>query len=395
VVGVVELGGEEAYVVKLLLDAGADANECNALKGGPSVLHEAIAGGKTDIAIMLLESGALIKDRNDLKRAVKLNSAAVVRLMLRHKDTWCKYDIDSALDEAIRLGMVEAYTELIRNGAEINDYSLRKAVTSKNATLVKMLLDDHAGCTTKKSTSAALCEAAELGLLDIAETLVRRGAKVSEDVLFGAASSGNASLLEFLLNRRGNWSKARKGQVLGRVLGKAVEGDHLDACAVLIRHGADLSHQGIMESAVNLENLAILELLLQAGADGGKALLTAASQENLRAVSCFVKYGTDVNRCDQRDHFGMTALTIAAMLGNVAIVELLISGGALLDAGDCKLKTALMHAASKGHGEVVTRLLAAGADRELISRGEKTAEMKARRHGWTAIADLLHQRNLN
>ena len=93
---------------------------------------------------------------------------------------------------------------------------------------------------------------------------------------------------------------------------------------------------------------------------------------------------------DLADVFGHTALAMAAMKGNVAVVRLLLEAGADKDTTIHNHGyTALMLAAARGHLECVRLLLDAGADREKASRNGKTAAMLASTFGRLECVRLL------
>ena len=86
----------------------------------------------------------------------------------------------------------------------------------------------------------------------------------------------------------------------------------------------------------------------------------AAARGDVETVRSLVKQGADVNAA-QGD--GMTALHWAAEQGSVELAEMLIHGGALVDARTRLGSYTPLHLASQwGHGAVVKALLAAGAD---------------------------------
>lgn len=92
----------------------------------------------------------------------------------------------------------------------------------------------------------------------------------------------------------------------------------------------------------------------------GPALLTAAAVGPLEMVELLLKNGADPNLGGLND---MRPLHHAAHLGNDAIIRLLLSRGALVDAKESQFGTTpLMEAARKGNLSTVRLLLDAGAD---------------------------------
>ncbi len=93
-------------------------------------------------------------------------------------------------------------------------------------------------------------------------------------------------------------------------------------------------------------------------------LIDAVKAGNAASASQLIASGADVNA---RDAYGTTVLMNAAHSGNLEMVETLLAGGAEVDAKDELGWTALMKACfnadmDRGFPEIVTRLIAAGAD---------------------------------
>ena len=86
------------------------------------------------------------------------------------------------------------------------------------------------------------------------------------------------------------------------------------------------------------------------------------------------------------------SLHAAARNGDVAQVDRLLAGGALLNAPDEAGRTPLILAAMGGHIEAVRRLLAAGANPALLDREGLDAVQHARRLGLTQIVQLIEAR---
>jgi ankyrin repeat protein len=98
------------------------------------------------------------------------------------------------------------------------------------------------------------------------------------------------------------------------------------------------------------------ELALDLGRDA--ALLGAAADGDLDAVSRFIQEGAEV---DQRDALGRTPLMLAAERGHVPVVRLLLYSGARVNATDRTGTPPLVWAALGGHDEVGRVLINSGA----------------------------------
>lgn len=88
-------------------------------------------------------------------------------------------------------------------------------------------------------------------------------------------------------------------------------------------------------------------------------------------------------------HAGWNPLLYAAFEGRLAIVELLLAKGANPNAKAPNQATPLMFAARNGHEEVVARLLRAGADLDTLNDQKESAESWAIKNCNTDIAGLI------
>lgn len=152
----------------------------------------------------------------------------------------------------------------------------------------------------------------------------------------------------------------------GTALMYAAYGDHADVVAYLLEVGADPDlGDRFRDPAINWAAYsgasAAVEALLKGGADAtitthhGDALAIAMRRGFPEIVETLVRH-TQVETGD-------TALHAAARAGNLAKLEQLLSAeGFAIDAENRIGYTALMDAAREGHSDIVTFLLAAGAD---------------------------------
>jgi len=150
----------------------------------------------------------------------------------------------------------------------------------------------------------------------------------------------------------------------------AVWNDDLDSARQLIAAGADVNARDSIRDSPFLVAGAhgrdrILRLILQNGADlastnryGGTALIPAAEKGHPETVSILIDAGVDVNHVND---LGWTALLEAVVLSD---------GGPV-------------------HQDIVRRLLAGGADRDIPDRDGVTALEHARQRGQNAMVRLL------
>ena len=114
--------------------------------------------------------------------------------------------------------------------------------------------------------------------------------------------------------------------------------------------------------------------------DGRTPLERAARNDFPEIVRLIVAGHASINRPDPE---GKTALYWAALQGDPRIVDILLKGGAKVDK-DAKGVTPLMAAAGAGNDEIVTQLLAAGADANRLDYSGRDAA------GWAQDAHDPH-----
>ncbi|XP_068599911.1 KN motif and ankyrin repeat domain-containing protein 1 [Brachionichthys hirsutus] len=117
------------------------------------------------------------------------------------------------------------------------------------------------------------------------------------------------------------------------------------------------------------------------------ALTAAESPDDLEVAQQLLKQG-DVNACSRQA--GQTALMLAVSHGRVAMVKLLLSSGADVNAQDREGSTALMCASEHGHTHIVRLLLETDrCDLRLTDKNGQTAESVAEGASHQDIVDLL------
>lgn len=111
-----------------------------------------------------------------------------------------------------------------------------------------------------------------------------------------------------------------------------------------------------------LESGANIEYLAKGGKNSGRPLMMAAKKYNgLETVKLLTAHGANINGTDQ---YGRTALTMAARYGRVETVRFLLTQGAHPNAKSImqKWNTPLIAARLRGHKDVVSLLIKAGAE---------------------------------
>ena len=151
---------------------------------------------------------------------------------------------------------------------------------------------------------------------------------------------------------------------------RAVNVDNTDAVSRMLAAGLDLNQldphgQPALIVALQTESLKVAKVLWDAKGiqidirnhAGETPLMMAALKAEVDAANALVAHGAAVQK------EGWSPLHYAATGGSAAIVRLLLSKGAVLEARSPNGSTPLMMAARYGNEEAVDALLAAGADR--------------------------------
>jgi ankyrin repeat protein len=119
--------------------------------------------------------------------------------------------------------------------------------------------------------------------------------------------------------------------------------------------------------------VAVLGLLLGWTYSSDLPLIEATRSANVQAVSRLISEGVDVN---QVTGDGMTALHLAAQLGHVSILELLLTAGAEIDPITRIGNYTPLHIASgKAEDSIVKKLLASGADVTAVSNSSSVTAL--------------------
>lgn len=129
-------------------------------------------------------------------------------------------------------------------------------------------------------------------------------------------------------------------------------------------------------------------LLNRHSPDGFTPLGFAAYFGREEVARLLVARGADVNLASSNG-FNVAPLHSAVAAGNVAITELLLQGGAHVDARQQQDVTPLHSAAHNKNLVLVSMLLAAGADKNLVSQDGKSAWHYAQEAGSREVMDLL------
>jgi ankyrin repeat protein/beta-lactamase regulating signal transducer with metallopeptidase domain len=325
-------------VIELLLEQGANVNEKGL--GGMTPLHLVASVGLTDAAELLIAHGAEVNTKNN---------EGQTPLHLIFDEDLRGIDIDK--EGTAKL--------LIANGADVNT-------------------KDNKGGT-------ALWYAKDQGYTEIAEILIKHGAKeiAPKISLHRIVTKGDIEQVKSLIEKGADVNaKDDNGQT---PLHLAAQSGYRDMVKLLVTKGADIYAKAEgqwgntpLHSAASSGRKEIVELLLASGTNvdvrnrvGDTPLRCACYGDHVNVMGILL--GKDAN-IEAEDRWGRTPLHIAAEHHSPDAVKLLLARGADVNAGIPSGNTPLHRAIMSGDTEIAGLLLAKGAD------------LSAREHGYTPVA---------
>ncbi|RMJ25732.1 ankyrin repeat-containing protein [Aspergillus sp. HF37] len=387
---------------RLLIQHGADVNAPPIGNLGEYALHLALFRGYDrtyDLAMTLLAANAdpNVRSKREgltgLQAAAKHSDVKVIELLLNAGATVEALPglyRTTALHKTVCRGYVPAAQLLLQIGANPNTRAdrykkltpLQVASLRSNVEMVSLLLDcgayDLAPAVNSGLTMSQAFESAKRSVMQIpgayaesrlwpeeeeptVETVLRkRNLGQARDLLEnGATIPPNSKLLLPLALQANFYCRYSPDQSW-----RLVE--------LLIRAGANVNVrldmprlQTSLQFVIYNENVDLVRLTLDAGADtGGNALNTAVQTKNLAIIELLISMGADVNAPESLQYNGKIALQEAAQIGRLDIVQLLVQHHADINAPPREDggRTALQSAAEEGHAHIVSYLLEGGAD---------------------------------
>ena len=280
-----------------------------------------------------------------------------------------------AVIEAVRAGDLEAASNLLAAGADVNEpqgdgaTALQWAAHHNDLDAAKLLIDAGADVNVANALGATpLWLAAVNGSAPMVARLLEAGAhpnaalKMGETVLMTAARSGDLDTVERLVAHAAdvNAAEHERGQT---ALMWAVAQRHSEVARLLISHGADLHARS--KVTYQLENTAGNTNPtgnFQMARGGSTALLFAARNGDVATARVLIDAGADV---DDVAASGTSALVIAAHSGHGAFGIYVLEQGANANAAEAGY-TALHAAVLRGQVELVEALLEHGADPDAV-----------------------------
>ena len=280
----------------------------------------------------------------------------------------------SPLATAARKGHLEVVKLLLTRGAKDDEgIALTNAYEAGNADIEKLLL--QALPTTPAARGRLLAAVLRKGDPARAQSLIASGIDTAGlDEALGLAIDRDAEFVEVIRLLLDKGAGVNQGSVYRKPLMLATRRGHVETIKLLLAKGADVNavvNDGItaLSTAVQINNAAVVRLLLAAGAD--------ATAKNLLYLAAGAPWVTDE---DANPHPERTSEILQLLLdkganakspaGDRALlvvnslekVKLLLASGANPNAIRDYGSTPLLAAADRGNSQIVEALLSAGAD---------------------------------
>jgi ankyrin repeat protein len=295
------------------------------------------------------------------------------------------------LHQYVRDRNIEKIKELLDRGEDINDKDwlgytpLQWAIYFGYPEVVELLLSRGADPDIQSDTGRYALEIAKaMVYADIEKLLLQSGAN---------ADMPTAGEQKIPAQVQATESQELTQVVTQQAFLTAVRSDRVDEAANLLTQGAEVNAvdkfgMPLLVLAVSQENVDMVKLLVEHGArldvrapNGMSVIQFAVSRGMQEIVKVLLSHGVDTS-----------SLHMAACTGDLTSVQRLIDRGADVNAKDEIGWTPLFWAASMGRKEVVTLLIAKGADATVTAKtadGQNTALYQAVQAGNRDIAQLL------
>jgi len=273
---------EHYFVVKLLLEKGADVNAQGGYYG--NALHAACCQRNPKIVQLLLEKGANVNAQEEcqtaLQAACQTGSKIFVRLLL---------------DKQANINAQGGYF----------GNALQAACCDGNQGIVQLLLDRGANVNTQGGQYGNALQAACIAdFKDIVQLLLDRGADVNAqggyfgNALQAACSTGNRVIVRLLLDNGAGVNA--QGGYFGNALQLACRMNYQGIVRLLIDKEADVNAQGgynenALQAACSTGDRVIVQLLLDRGANietqGERALREARKRNHQNIINLLLENG--------------------------------------------------------------------------------------------------------
>ena len=331
---------------------------------------------------------------------------------------------ETPLHLAARYGRVLIMQLLLSNGARVDlknrfeKTALNLAVSLHCGEAVQLLLDNNADICLEDSWDhhTAFLKAVRLGYIDIVQIFYKsstnpmRGA-LFETALHQAASKGYVAIMQLLLescpdaDMLSRIVKSEDFMVATSPLIKATVRGHASVVQMLLEHGArteikDETGGTALHHAANKGDLAVTRQLLENSYDANALSRMVKRENNFReanplaraaelryqlVVEMLLDHGAST---ETRDGAGWTALHYAAIRGDLAMLNLLLTYGADVEAKTSYMEIALCKVIEGNHEEIVLALSVNGANIDPTDRYDPHIRL-AQQRGDRSILRLL------
>lgn len=298
-------------IARLLLDSGADVNARDQ-GDNATPLHWAAGEGHLETAKLLVERGAILDATDDMHERGPLGWALVFHERRREMADYlmgagAQVDIFAALAledaERVRALVAADAAQLERRMSVCEDYQtpLHFAIGKDQAEMARLLLDLGADLNSATPSGVTpLCRAVEGKKDALRHLLLERGAEID---LLTAIALGRMARVEELL------SAGPERSVSSAALRFAAGYGRAELVPRLIRLGADVNSRGSLDWMRRVT-----------------PLITAAFRNQTSPATALLEAGADARLKDE--YPGATALHYAAWEGNLELIDLLLEAGA-------------------------------------------------------------------
>lgn len=328
-------------------------------------LKMAIFYHRPQIVEVLVEKGALVNEPfwghkpswgkwSPLEYAVKCSNGATVALLI--KKGAAKADLPTLLKLAVKNSDRSVATEVV---GVLLDGASREFRLEMSLVLLRYALERARYSGYKR---------------EMIKFLISNGISVSEELILVAINEGNLDAVKILL---ANYPDKLTKEALISESVDELSSNRLEIINTLISKGAPVSERALNQ-AVYKKELDVIQLLLAHQNVTPRVLATAASTGSLEIMQCLLEKTAPENKSDflnKQDEDSLTCLMRVAKTNSVnapEIATLLIEHGAEVDIQNSEGNTALMLAIEGTHSRLVLALRKAGANPKIANKAGKT-----------------------
>lgn len=367
----VAVNNSNLQMVSLLILHGADVNQFDDLRNSP--LSVAIFNADADVAVLLIDSGAQLRETSDEAP----------------RGLWPDEDSNDLFAVATQTGNCELVRTLIESGVVPQSTTLdvtyacgllSKSIAKGDVQMVNLLVEKGYDVNPHVFyRSKPLALAITNKDVDMVTALLHLGAAITGDELSLAVDIGCTAIFEELIGHHSLDEQTADLEVFTPALKKAVQEGNVEMATLLLEKGADVNadlERPLVNLAVSSQNYLMAQLLISRGANvnreehdfldldktcGSTPLYIAVSNDDVMFTRLLVEAGANLHH---KNKGRSPVLSVAAKDGQVEMVQELLKMGADPNCRDSKVETALMAAVLNRQKEAVLLLLQNGAKLE-------------------------------